>query len=179
MDELVRQALLKWPNVPDCYGWLALDARGDYYMRDDGTQAAGAFGSCLAARGSRIEHVKLKAFIDRNYARTARGEWFFQNGPQRVYMALEAAPFVWRVPVDSSAIHLISHNEAICSAPEYYLDENGRVFAADSQQLGVVHTQDMHALASRFEEHAITPTEVTFAELLARFKVVLNPAPPQ
>ncbi|MFM8464156.1 MAG: DUF2946 family protein, partial [Burkholderiaceae bacterium] len=23
MDEIVRQALAKWPNVPDCYGWLA------------------------------------------------------------------------------------------------------------------------------------------------------------
>ncbi len=27
MDEIVRQAMAKWPSVPHCYGWLALDAR--------------------------------------------------------------------------------------------------------------------------------------------------------
>ena len=26
MDDIVKQALAKWPNVPDCYGWLALDS---------------------------------------------------------------------------------------------------------------------------------------------------------
>ena len=39
MDEIVKAALKKWPNVPHCYGWLALDARGDWYMRDDRIQA--------------------------------------------------------------------------------------------------------------------------------------------
>jgi len=43
MDDIVKAALKKWPNVPACYGWLALDARGDWYMRDDRTQAAGPF----------------------------------------------------------------------------------------------------------------------------------------
>ena len=28
---------------------------------------------------------------------TTAGAWFFQNGPQRVYVELEAAPWVWRV----------------------------------------------------------------------------------
>ena len=26
MDDIVKAALKKWPNVPDCYEWLALDA---------------------------------------------------------------------------------------------------------------------------------------------------------
>jgi hypothetical protein len=29
MDDIVKAALLKWPNVPHCTGWLALDGRGD------------------------------------------------------------------------------------------------------------------------------------------------------
>ena len=41
MDDIVKQALAKWPNVPDCYGWLGLDARGHWYLRDDAVQAAG------------------------------------------------------------------------------------------------------------------------------------------
>ena len=32
MDDIVKQALAKWPNVPHCYGWLGLDARGNWYM---------------------------------------------------------------------------------------------------------------------------------------------------
>ena len=38
MDELVKQSLTKWPNVPHCYGWLALDARGAFRMRDEVAQ---------------------------------------------------------------------------------------------------------------------------------------------
>ena len=45
-------------------------------------------------KGSRILHDKLREFIHRNYAADERGAWFFQNGPQRVYVELEAAPFV-------------------------------------------------------------------------------------
>ena len=43
MDDIVKAALAKWPNVPNCYGWLGLDARGNWYMRDDQAQAAGPF----------------------------------------------------------------------------------------------------------------------------------------
>ena len=60
MDEIVKAALKKWPNVPHCYGWLALDARGDWYMRDDRIQAAGPFPQ---VKGSRIQHEKLREFI--------------------------------------------------------------------------------------------------------------------
>ena len=47
MDDIVRAALKKWPNVPACHGWLALDARGDWYMRDERVQAAGPFPALL------------------------------------------------------------------------------------------------------------------------------------
>ena len=89
MDDIVKAALAKWPKVPDCRGWLGLDARGDWYMRDDACQRAGAFPH---PKGSRIEHSKLQAFIGRNYAADEHGAWFFQNGPQRVYVVLEATP---------------------------------------------------------------------------------------
>ncbi|MDE2161082.1 MAG: DUF2946 family protein, partial [Burkholderiales bacterium] len=100
MDAIVEAALRKWPHVPHCYGWLALDARGDWYMRDERIQAAGPFPR---PRGSRIEHEKLRAVIERNYGHDAAGAWFFQNGPQRVYVELEAAPWVWRVGADPQA----------------------------------------------------------------------------
>jgi hypothetical protein len=89
MDDIVRQALAKWPDVPDCYGWLGLDARGRWRMRDERTQQ-------LGLAGDKIEHVALLGFIARNYGHDERSCWFFQNGPQRVYVNLEAAPYIAR-----------------------------------------------------------------------------------
>jgi hypothetical protein len=96
MDEIVRQAMAKWPNVPHCYGWLALDRRGQWCMRDEAAQAAGA-------PGDPIRHAALIAFIARNYACDEGGRWYFQNGPQRVYVALAYAPFVVRLTWDAQA----------------------------------------------------------------------------
>ncbi|KKO63593.1 hypothetical protein VM94_03345 [Janthinobacterium sp. KBS0711] len=89
MDELVKQALAKWPNVPHCYGWLGLDARGHWRMRDQQAQQQ-------QLPGDKIVHAALLNFINRNYAQDERGCWFFQNGPQRVYVNLEATPYIAR-----------------------------------------------------------------------------------
>lgn len=89
MDELVKQALAKWPNVPHCYGWLGLDARGHWRMRDQQAQQQ-------QLPGDKIVHPALLNFINRNYAQDERGCWFFQNGPQRVYVNLEATPYIAR-----------------------------------------------------------------------------------
>lgn len=89
MDDLVQKAMEKWPNVPHCYGWLALDARGHWRMRDEHAQKH-------QLPGQRIHHPALIAFINRNYISDAEGRWYFQNGPQRVYVSLEATPFIAR-----------------------------------------------------------------------------------
>jgi len=101
MDAIVAAALKKWPNVPHCYAWLALDARGDWYMRDDRIQAAGPFPR---VKGSRIDHEKLRDFIARNYACDDSGACFFQNGPQRVYVELEATPWIWRLHPEGDGV---------------------------------------------------------------------------
>ena len=156
MDDIVKAALKKWPNVPHCYGWLALDARGDWYMRDDRIQAAGPFPQ---VKGSRIQHEKLREFIERNYASDAAGAWFFQNGPQRVYVELEAAPWVWRLQARSR------RRRRRCAATparrrsfeSAWLDEHGRLFLATDLGLGIVHTQDMETASSAVEAGAWRP----------------------
>ena len=70
MDDLVQQAMRKWPNVPACFGWLGLDDRGDWYMRDDSVQAQGSFPH---AKGSKLAHSKLIEFIQRNYTHDEHG----------------------------------------------------------------------------------------------------------
>jgi hypothetical protein len=174
MDEIVKAALKKWPNVPACYGWLALDARGDWYMRDDRVQAAGPFPQ---VKGSRILHDKLKAFIHRNYLADEAGQWYFQNGPQRVYVELEAAPWVWRLQARGAGMppEVVSHTGQVAQPAAALLDERGRLFLATDLGLGVVHALDMAEAADAVEAGHWVPEEVRFADLPARFGYVLSP----
>jgi hypothetical protein len=99
MDDIVKQAMARWPNVPHCYGWLALDARGNWRMRDEHAQRQGLAGDKLA-------NAALVGFIVRNYQHDDRGCWYFQNGPQRVYVNLETTPFIARTdPAHGFVLH--------------------------------------------------------------------------
>ncbi len=170
MDEIVKAALKKWPQVPACRGWLALDARGDWYMRDDRVQAAGPFPR---VKGSRIQHDKLREFIERNYDRDDSGAWYFQNGPQRVYVELEAAPHVWRVA--SCDFALTSHAGQAATLRSAWLDEHGRLFLDSDIGLGLVHTLDMHQAASAVEAGLWLPEPLSYAAMPQRFGFVASP----
>ena len=169
MDPIVEAALKKWPNVPHCYGWLALDARGDWYMRDERTQHAGPFPQI---KGSRVLHEKLRAFIERNYAADATGCWFFQNGPQRVYVQLEAAPWVWRVDAE---LRLTSHTGLATSVSAVWIDEHDRLFLSTPLGLGVVHSMDMHHAADAVEQGLWQPVACAHQALLSTHGVTLQP----
>jgi hypothetical protein len=176
MDEIVKAALKKWPNVPHCYGWLALDARGDWYMRDERIQAAGAFP---AVKGSRINHDKLREFIERNYAHDEAGCWFFQNGPQRVYVELESTPWIWRLARSAAGgmplIH--SHTGLAARFESAWLDQHGRLYLATDLGLGTVHTLDMEAAADAVDAAHWTPQELDGDALPQRFGFTRQPRP--
>jgi len=171
MDELVLAALKKWPNVPHCYGWLALDARGDWYMRDERIQKAGRFPQ---VKGSRIDHDKLLAFIGRNYTHDEAGCWFFQNGPQRVYVELEFTPWIWRLQPDGS---VLTHTGIETQVQSSGLDENGRLYLFTSIGPGLVHTADMVLAADAVEQGRWAPDALICDELPQRFGFVRHPAP--
>ena len=173
MDDIVRAALKKWPNVPACHGWLALDARGDWYMRDDRVQHAGPFPQI---KGSRILHDKLREFIHRNYAADEQGAWFFQNGPQRVYVELEAAPWVWRLSAADGHMAIESHTGLAAVFERAWLDEHGRLFLDTEGGFGLVHTLDMNAAADAVEAGLWSPLTLAFGEMPARFGYCLSPA---
>lgn len=169
MDDIVRQALAKWPNVPDCYGWLGLDARGHWYLRDEAAQAKGGFP---ASKGSLLRHEKLIEFIHRNYEADAQGRWYFQNGPQRVYVELEATPLVWRV-LPGGRVQAQTGRTA--EPTECLLDEEGRVYLASALGLGLVHSLDMHLVAEAVEQGHWVPQEVRAADLPGRHGFVRSP----
>ena len=176
MDDIVRQAIAKWPNVPDCYGWLGLDARGNWYMRDDKTQAAGAFAAgSAAAKGSLLKHEKLIDFIQRNYESDKAGHWFFQNGPQRVYVELEATPMVWRIGGEPD-FPVTAHTGQQARAQRCIIDEHGRVYLETDMGFGLVHTQDMVRAADAIEQGLWVPEEAATRDLPLRFGYVRSPA---
>ncbi len=185
MDDIVKQALAKWPNVPDCYGWLGLDARGNWYMRDDRVQAAGPFARTLSSgtlqsKGSMLKHEKLIDFIQRNYEPDATGRWFFQNGPQKVYVELEATPWIWRInrglgPGSDHGFAVTAHDGRAARALRCVLDEQGRVYLEADIGFGLVHTQDVALAADAVEAGVWMPQDVPSSELPQRFGYVPSP----
>ena len=165
--------MAKWPNVPDCFGWLGLDARGNWYMRDDSAQALGPFsGGPPGAKGSLLQHEKLIAFIQRNYMGDDLGRWFFQNGPQRVYVELEVTPWVWRVQAD---FMLHSHTGQPTHCTACLMDEQGWLYVETPLGLGLVHTQDVVLAAQAVESGIWTVHAVQRSDLSQRYGYVKSP----
>lgn len=170
MDDIVRQAIAKWPNVPHCYGWLGLDARGGWSMRDDRVQAAGPFPQ---SRGSLLRHEKLIEFIHRNYDRDDAGQWFFQNGPQRVYVELEVTPFVFRIGADAS---ITAQTGAPTQLRATLTDQHGWLYLDTPLGLGLVHTLDVGLAADAIEQGRWPePETVDAGQLPQRFGFVRSP----
>ncbi|PHV49337.1 hypothetical protein CSQ91_18150 [Janthinobacterium sp. BJB301] len=134
MDELVKQALTKWPNVPHCYGWLGLDARGHWRMRDQHAQQQ-------QLPGDKIAHVALLGFINRNYDHDERGCWFFQNGPQRVYLNLEATPYIARS--DPQHGFVLQTGAPLEQIEQAYWCDNGALILRHGDIVAQVDDRDM------------------------------------
>jgi len=141
MDDIVKQAMAKWPNVPHCFGWLALDARGNWRMRDEAAQRAGAPGDKLA-------NAALVGFINRNYGHDEEGRWYFQNGPQRVYVNLEATPFIART--DPAQGFLLQTGQALLPQAAYLTGAGALVLQA-GEVLAQLDDRDLEQALARME----------------------------
>jgi hypothetical protein len=163
--------------MANAVGWLGLDARGDWYLRDAVAQQQGPFTSgAPGAKGSRIELEKLIDFIGRNYEVDERGCWFFQNGPQRVFVELERTPWVLRLTADGGEFTVHTHTGRRVQRRGAYTDEAGRVYLDTDAGLGLVHTLDMHLLAEAMDSADWPePEPVAEGELAQRFGFVPSP----
>ncbi len=140
MDEIVKAAINKWPNVPHCYGWLALDARGAWRMRDERAQS-------LNLPGDKIRNPTLVGFINRNYQTDDRGRWYFQNGPQRVYVDLEAAPYIVHLTPDTGL--LLHTGETLPAVDEVFLSSEGKCLFRAGEILAQLDDRDLAALLTQ------------------------------
>jgi hypothetical protein len=152
MDDAVLRSLAKWPNVPDVYGWLSLDRRGNWLLRNE-----------------RIGNLALREFISRNYQPDARGCWFFQNGPQRVFVELAYAPLV--VHIEGEA--LIDHCGRPFQCEQAFLDEEGSVLMQGKSGLGLLDDRDL----ARYADRAADLPTVARRSVAERFGYVRIPTP--
>jgi hypothetical protein len=142
MDEIVKQAMAKWPNVPHCYGWLGLDARGAWRMRDERAQHSGE-------PGDKVTQAALLGFINRNYAVDPQGCWYFQNGPQRVYLNLEATPYIART--DPQQGLLLHTGEAFGPLERAFMTEYGELILQGGGKVAQLDDRDVAQLLAALE----------------------------
>ena len=150
MDEAVARSLAKWPNVPAVFGWLELDRRGNWRIK-----------------GERIGNAALREFIARNYAADERGRWYFQNGPQRVYVTLAYTPFVLHYEGEL----LFDQCAAPAEALETWLDDEGSVLIRARQGIGLLDDRDLARYADSGEQLA----RIRRSEVASRFNFVPEP----
>ena len=152
MDSLVARAMAKWPNVPAVYGWLSLDRRGNWRIK-----------------GERISNAALREFIGRNYEADSAGRWYFQNGPQRVYVTLAYPPLVVRYEGDA----LVDHCGRPFDARARFLDDEGSVLIAGERGIALLDDRDL----ARFAEQEASLQRIMAAEIPTRFGFVREPKP--
>lgn len=128
MDEHVLRGVARWPDVPAVYGWLSLDRRGNWLIR-----------------GTPVNNTVFAAYIGRNYEHDSEGRFFFQNGPQRVFAALDYTPIVYRVVSgENAALAIESHTGSrAASISGAWIDDSGAVLLESELGVGLVDDRDL------------------------------------
>ena len=152
MDEIVARSMAKWPNVPAVFGWLGLDRRGQWRIK-----------------GERISNAALNEFISRNYACDERCRWYFQNGPQRVYVKLAYTPFVVRH--DGEA--LLDHCGRTFRPEERFVDDEGSLLVSGGGTVALMDDRDL----ARYADEAHSLQRINRMDVEARFGFVSDPLP--
>jgi len=139
MDDIVTRAMAKWPNVPAVYGWLNLDRRGQWSIRIASPERAES-----AAPGFEpVSNRKLIEFIGRNYTRDEQGRWYFQNGPQRVYVTLAYTPLVYRI-ASAHPLSFETHMGDPCASLQaVWMDEAGDLLLLTEHGPGLLLDRDL------------------------------------
>ncbi len=134
MDEAVVRAMVKWPDVPHVFGWLELDRRGAWLIK-----------------GDRIGNRALADFIGRNYQADERGRWYFQNGPQRVFVTLAYTPYVV-VTQDDGGLLATHTGQPIDRASGAWVDDAGALLLRWGNGIGVVSDRDLAQVSGLFTD---------------------------
>lgn len=160
MDEAVRLSMAKWPNVPACTGWLALNRRGQWL---------------LGPERELVHHRGLIEFINRNYLADDQGRWYCQNGPQQVFAALDCTPWVFRHNGDNQfETHTGLKPDSFRAA---WMDEEGNLGLVCEFGPGLIHDGDLAACLQNIRNPDASPAGDVAIEALLLSPQSKTPAP--
>jgi hypothetical protein len=147
VDDWVERAMRRWPNVPALFGWLGLDRRGRWLIRDEV-----------------IRHPRIIHTISRNYACDAHGRWFFQNGPQRGFIRLASTPMILKTTGDET---LITHTELrVEHATSAFLTDEASIVLSTEHGPGEIVGADLDWALQRLRRADENVTEEALADAL-------------
>ena len=128
MDRSVIRTMARWPKVPAVYGWMSLDCRG-----------------CWRLQGQPVVHHGAIAFMNRNYACNTDGQWYFQNGPQRVFVDLDYTPWIYSL---DGAGFLVDHvEEPVKELRGAWLDQEGNLLLLGERGIGLLCDRDLGSMS--------------------------------
>lgn len=146
MDDIVKQAMAKWPKVPAVFGWLSLDRRGNWLLKRE-----------------TISNPQINEFIRRNYLYDDEGRWYFQNGPQRVFVELACAPYVFSL----QGRQLLTHTQhPVHVIQRAWLDDTGTLLLLTEHGVGSVNDRDLELLLPHFVDAQSRPLDEDTLETL-------------
>lgn len=127
-DSAVLRAMARWPDVPQCFGWLGLDRRGTWRIRDEA-----------------ISHAGTIAFLGRHYRPDRHGRWYVQNGPQQAFVDLEYTPWILRFDAHGG---FTTHTGLDAGLPlAAFQDDEGNLLLETAFGFGLVDDRDLSACA--------------------------------
>lgn len=106
VDSSMRARFPNWPKEPLVFGALSLDQRGQWHIY-----------------GDIIRHADVRKRLNHHYHADNQGRWYFQNGPQRLYVDLAYTPWVFHLDRDSQLRTQTGHRVQFVKS--VWLDENG------------------------------------------------------
>ncbi len=154
MDERVLRAMAKWPDVPEVFGWLGLDVHGRWLLR-----------------GEPIANPTVLGFIGRNYLADRLGRWYFQNGPQRVFVELAYTPWVFSVFPEG----LRSQTGEVAVMEAVYMDEAANLIFDTPLGPGALAPRDLPEIAGKIHSGANALDETKLRRALANIMVGAAP----
>ena len=144
------------------YGWLALDRRGRWLLRNPARESYEPIGNAA-----------LREFIARNYSCDPRGRWFFQNGPQRVFVRLAYTPLVVRTR-DAGYIDQCGRK---LEASRAMLDEEGSLLLASGGRVALLDDRDLAGFAEARGDSIEALPRVDSGDVPRRFGFTRDPQP--
>lgn len=117
-------------RVPEVYGYLSLDERGQWLIR-----------------GEPISRTSLVEHLQRHYQCDDGGRWFVKNGWQQAFVTLAYLPWVLRV---TGAGELINHcQRPVASIKGAAIDEYGALALLTDAGPGLVDSRDLEWALAR------------------------------